>query len=70
LGFVDELILVGKQEGPRILLLGGRSWRVTHVVRQRKVAYVEAAEGRGWSPLGGHGVRPRFLAVLGHQGRC
>lgn len=55
LGFVDELTFVGQQEGPRILLLGGRSWRVTHVDWQRKAAYVEAAEGRGRSRWAGTG---------------
>ncbi|MGH7136147.1 MAG: helicase-related protein, partial [Pirellulales bacterium] len=55
LGFVDELTFLGKQEGPRILLLGGRSWRVTHVDWQRKTAYVEAAEGPGKSRWAGTG---------------
>lgn len=55
LGFVDELTFLGKQEGPRMLLLGGRSWRVTHVDWQRKTAYVEAAEGPGKSRWAGTG---------------
>ncbi|HQU42804.1 MAG: ATP-dependent helicase [Planctomycetia bacterium 21-64-5] len=55
LGFVDELTFLGKQEGPRILLLGGRSWRVTHVDWQRKTAYVEAAEEPGKSRWAGTG---------------
>ncbi|HEX7376908.1 MAG TPA: DEAD/DEAH box helicase [Pirellulales bacterium] len=55
LGFVDELTFLGKREGPRILLLGGRSWRVTHVDWQRKTAYVEAAEGPGKSRWAGTG---------------
>ena len=47
LGFVDELTFLGKQEGPRVLLLGGRAWHVTHIDWQRKVAHVEASEDRG-----------------------
>lgn len=78
LGFVDELTFLGKQEGPRILLLGGRSWRVTHVDWQRKTAYVEAAEGPGksrWAGTGpGLGFRlcqaiKRVLASDGKNGR-
>jgi ATP-dependent Lhr-like helicase len=46
-GFVDELTFLGKHEGPRVLLLGGRAWRVTHIDWQRKVAHVEASEDRG-----------------------
>ncbi len=78
LGFVDELTFLGKQEGPRILLLGGRSWRVTHVDWPRRAAYVEAAEGPGksrWAGTGpGLGFRlcqaiKRVLASDGMSGR-
>lgn len=54
-GFVDELTFLGKQEGARVLLLGGRAWRVTHIDWQRKVAYVEASEDRGRSRWKGEG---------------
>jgi ATP-dependent Lhr-like helicase len=47
LGFVDELTFMGKQDGSRVLLLGGRAWRVTHIDWQRKVAHVEVSEDRG-----------------------
>ena len=47
LGFVDELTFLCKQEGQRVLLLGGRAWRVTHIDWQRKVAHVEVSEARG-----------------------
>jgi len=46
-GFVDELTFLGKQEGPRVLLLGGRAWRVRHIDWQRKVAHVEVSDERG-----------------------
>jgi ATP-dependent Lhr-like helicase len=54
-GFVDELTFLGKSEGPRVLLLGGRSWRVTHIDWSRKSAYVEASEDRGRSRWKGEG---------------
>jgi ATP-dependent Lhr-like helicase len=49
LGFVDEMTFLGKQEGPRVLLLGGMAWRVNHIDWQRRVAYVEATEAKGQS---------------------
>lgn len=54
-GFVDELTFLGKQEGARVLLLGGRAWRVTHIDWQRKTAHVEVSEGRGRSRWKGEG---------------
>ena len=55
LGFVDELTFLGKQEGPQVLLLGGRAWRVTHINWSRRIAYVEATEERGRSRWKGAG---------------
>jgi ATP-dependent Lhr-like helicase len=55
LGFVDELTFMGKQAGSRVLLLGGRAWRVTHVDWQRKVAHVEVSEDRGRTRWKGQG---------------
>jgi ATP-dependent Lhr-like helicase len=55
LGFVDELTFLGKQNEQRILLLGGRAWRVTHIDWQRRFAYVEASveDGRSrWQGMG------------------
>ncbi len=60
LGFVDELTFLGKQEGPRVLLLGGRAWKVTHVDWSRKVAYVEATDEKGRSRWKGAGQGLRF----------
>ncbi len=31
LGYVDQMTFLGKHEGPRVLLLGGRSWQVSTV---------------------------------------
>lgn len=55
IGYVDELTFLGKKEGPRVLLLGGRSWRVTHIDWRRKEAFVEATEDRGRSRWKGEG---------------
>ncbi|MBI3800153.1 MAG: ATP-dependent helicase [Deltaproteobacteria bacterium] len=55
LGFVDEMTFLGKQEDPRILLLGGRSWRVHYIDWQRRIAYVEATEVQGRSRWKGEG---------------
>lgn len=55
IGFVDELTFLGKKGGPRVLLLGGRSWHVTHIDWSRKVAYVEATEDGGRSRWKGEG---------------
>lgn len=55
LGFVDEMSFLGKQEGPRVLLLGGRGWLVNHIDWQRRVAYVEATDQKGKSRWKGQG---------------
>jgi ATP-dependent Lhr-like helicase len=55
LGFVDEMTFLGKRDGPRILLLGGRGWRVNHIDWQRRVAYVEATDATGRSRWKGEG---------------
>ena len=49
LGFVDELTFLGKKDGPRILLLGGRAWLVNHIDWLRRLAYVEATDAKGQS---------------------
>ncbi len=49
LGYVDQMTFMGTTKGPRVLLLGGRAWRVTHVDWQRRVAFVEATEDQGRS---------------------
>jgi ATP-dependent Lhr-like helicase len=49
LGFVDAMTFLGKQDGPRTLLLGGRAWLVRHIDWQRRVAYVHATDANGRS---------------------
>ena len=55
LGFVDEMTFFGKQNEPRVLLLGGRAWRVNHLDWQRRVAHVEPADSVGRSRWQGQG---------------
>jgi ATP-dependent Lhr-like helicase len=55
LGFVDETTFLSRQEGPRVLLLGGRPWRVTHLDWGRHIAHVEASEDTGRSRWKGTG---------------
>jgi ATP-dependent Lhr-like helicase len=55
LGFVDQTTFLSRRDGPRVLLLGGRAWRVTHLDWARKVAYVEATEDVGRSRWRGSG---------------
>jgi ATP-dependent Lhr-like helicase len=55
LGYVDEATFLGKQDGPRVLLLGGRSWLVNHIDWQRRVAFVEATDHKGRSRWKGEG---------------
>jgi ATP-dependent helicase Lhr and Lhr-like helicase len=55
-GFVDEsTFLVRREDGPPVLLLAGRAWRVTHLDWKRRKAYVEPAEGEGRSRWRGEG---------------
>jgi ATP-dependent helicase Lhr and Lhr-like helicase len=46
-GRTDPMLLTEKTDGPRLLLLGGRSWNVTWIDWKRRRCYVEAAEGGG-----------------------
>lgn len=55
-GTIGTDLLTDEVDGPRVLLLGGRSWKVTHVDWERRHCFVEAAEGGGrakWSGPGG-----------------
>lgn len=55
-GTIGTDLLTDEVNGPRVLLLGGRSWKVTHVDWERRRCFVEAADGGGrakWSGTGG-----------------
>jgi ATP-dependent Lhr-like helicase len=47
IGRTDPVLLVDRVEGPRLLLLGGRSWRVTWIDWKRRRCFVEPADGGG-----------------------
>jgi ATP-dependent helicase Lhr and Lhr-like helicase len=65
LGFVDETTFLSRREGPQVLLLGGRPWRVTHLDWARRVAHVEASEGTGRSRWRGPGPALGFELCQG-----
>lgn len=47
IGRTDPALLTAKVQGPRLLLLGGRSWRVTHIDWKCHRCFVEPAESGG-----------------------
>ncbi|MER7441263.1 DEAD/DEAH box helicase [Micromonospora avicenniae] len=47
IGRTDPALLTAKVEGPRLLLLAGRSWRVTYIDWKRRRCFVEPADGGG-----------------------
>ncbi|HQE16480.1 MAG TPA: DEAD/DEAH box helicase [Mycobacterium sp.] len=55
-GTIGTDMLTAEVDGPRVLLLGGRSWQVTHVDWDRRRCFVEPADGGGqakWSGFSG-----------------
>lgn len=49
IGFIDPLNLATRTEGPRVISLGGKAWRVVHVDRHRGRAHVAPAQASGYS---------------------
>jgi ATP-dependent Lhr-like helicase len=47
IGRTDPMLLTERVDGPRLLLLGGRSWRVTWIDWKRRRCFVEQADGGG-----------------------
>jgi ATP-dependent Lhr-like helicase len=47
IGRTDPMLLTEKTDGPRLLLLGGRSWQVTWTDWKRRRCHVEPAAGGG-----------------------
>jgi len=47
IGRIDPSLLADRVEGPRLLLLGGRSWRVTWTDWKRRRCFIEPATGGG-----------------------
>lgn len=44
LGTVDPVVLTRKVDGPRVIVLAGRSWVVTHIDWKRRRCFVEASD--------------------------
>lgn len=73
-GTIGTDLLTDKVEGPRVLLLGGRSWKVTHVDWERRRCFVDPVDGGGrakWSGSSGslsyeiaRGMREILLGAL------
>lgn len=58
IGRTDPALLTEQVEGPRLLLLAGRTWRVAYVDWRRRRCFVEPSDGRGkarWNTSGGVG---------------
>lgn len=47
IGRTDPMLLVSPCDGPRLILLGGHTWRVTWIDWKRRRCFVEIADGRG-----------------------
>ncbi len=60
LGVVHPLSFQVRRDGPVVLLLGGRSWEVSHIDRDHRVAYVKPSVERGRSRWIGPGVPLSF----------
>ena len=60
LGLVHPLSFQVRRDGPVVLLLAGRSWEVSHIVWDHRVAYVKASTERGRSRWIGPGVPLSF----------
>ncbi len=63
IGRTDPALLTEEVEGPRLLLLGGRSWRVTYVDWTRRRCFVEPADGGGKARWGGTGTGGASFAL-------
>lgn len=73
-GTVDPVVLTRKVDGPRVVVLGGRSWQVTHVDWRRRSCWVEPGDARGsmrWQgqpqPLSFELCRARRDVLLGAE---
>ncbi|MFR9751411.1 DEAD/DEAH box helicase [Nocardia sp. 004] len=67
IGRTDSSVLTDNRPGPRLLLLAGRSWRVTYIDWKRRRAFVEPAEGGGiakWSSTGVRGLSAELTRAM------
>ncbi|MET9019908.1 DEAD/DEAH box helicase [Actinopolymorpha sp. NPDC004070] len=68
LGSLSALSLVARPEGgPRLVLLGGRSWLVRHVDWRRRQVFVEATDLRGRSRWNGGGRTMSYELARAHH---
>ncbi|GAA4256545.1 DEAD/DEAH box helicase [Dactylosporangium darangshiense] len=66
-GSTDALVLTMKVDGPRVIVLGGRPWKVTHIDWNRQRCYVEATDLPGRSLW--HGFLPPESWMLAQSQR-
>ncbi|MDX3547195.1 DEAD/DEAH box helicase [Streptomyces europaeiscabiei] len=55
IGTTDPALLTERVHGPRLLLLAGRSWKVTYIDWSRRRCFVEPVDGGGKARWGGTG---------------
>ncbi|WP_131770152.1 DEAD/DEAH box helicase [Candidatus Protofrankia californiensis] len=69
LGYLPPIALAARPEdGPRVVLLGGRAWKVDHVDWRKKRVWVEPSEHRGRSRWNSDGrAMPHALARAHHD---
>jgi ATP-dependent Lhr-like helicase len=60
LGEVAPTSLSSPRDGPKVILLGGRSWRVTDIDWKRRIAWVEASQDEGKSLWAGTAKSMRY----------
>ncbi|MGH3327216.1 MAG: DEAD/DEAH box helicase [Streptomycetales bacterium] len=58
LGSVDPLVLTRKVRGPRVIVLAGHAWAVTHVDWARRRCYVEPSDTKAAMSWAGGGAAP------------
>jgi ATP-dependent Lhr-like helicase len=67
IGRIDPSLLADREEGPRLLLLAGRSWRVTWIDWRRRRCFVEPADGGGrarWNSGGFSGGSYQLMRAM------
>jgi ATP-dependent Lhr-like helicase len=67
IGRIDPSLLADREEGPRLLLLAGRSWRVTWIDWRRRRCFVEPADGGGrarWNTGGFSGASYQLMQAM------
>ncbi|MEV6155639.1 DEAD/DEAH box helicase [Nonomuraea sp. NPDC052129] len=63
IGQADTSVLTEQKEGPRLLLLGGRSWRVNFIDWTRKRVFVEPADRGGVAKWTSNGISGLSFAL-------